>query len=222
MRRGLETCSHHDLGREVRLPAGTYRVAYERTATLISVADEPVEIVLSQLPLEKIDGSYRFYLYRDVENEEEKNKIAMEYWLGLDNRLAPNINLDYVCGKNPGAFRDRAAEDLCQKLTRPNGPNDLKATLFFKPEGLVEHNDFQYLSETYDHKGLVTSKAHYTVKRDGLTETYLVGSGFDGDFISVFPGTYAARIVSSGGHASYQKNIRVEETQLTRHLFQTK
>lgn len=198
---GMARCSKHKLGEDVHAKAGTYLVKYEGMSTVAEVKDQQVPLKLIPLELTKINGTYSFSLYRDLENSEEnKSQLAVEIFVGEQSNLRPSLDR---CGKDYKL--DNEGKNHCSRLSAVKAPADLLQFLKFGPSGSV------YFKGVYNTEKVVGDDYLYSAKFNEKPDAYLrVAVGKDGDFVSVLPGVYSAYFWSATYHSTTQPNIIVK------------
>ncbi|MGZ3721337.1 MAG: hypothetical protein ACXVA9_00320 [Bdellovibrionales bacterium] len=201
---GVDNCTAHKINEEVHLPAGTYVLSYSGLKTFAEVQTSIVTISLLPLLVDKIDGTFTYNLYVDVQVTEEQNKILDLMWIGAASQGLALSN--YRCDKDSNYTLDATAKGLCALYRSVKSPADLKSTLKFTDHGQVYSKQILQTEKETPDNGYV-----YTAGFSDSTDVYYyVGSGSDGDTVAVFPGTYAASFKSSGGHVNYQTNIVIK------------
>lgn len=208
IKEGMKNCTKHKLGEEIFVPAGTYSVRYESTSTVAEVLDK--QVLLNVLPLEltKVDGTFTFAIYRDFLNSEEQRKsLMLETFVGLSTDLMPDDN---YCSDR----MDDVGKNYCAKVKTLKDPSELAQFWNFEPDWRVKVKKGYNTGKTVKvaKNGYTYEEYIYSVKfRDDDYGSYFkVGSGKDGEFISVFPGVYAAYIRSAGHNSATQTSIVVK------------
>jgi hypothetical protein len=206
---GKTKCTTHKLGDEIFVPAGTYSVRYESTSTVADVQDKQVLLKVLPLELTKVDGTFTFSLYRDFENSDEQRKLLMlETFVGLFYTVWPDAS---YCDD---VRMDDIGKSYCAKLKSLKDPSEFAQFWKFGPDGFVKVKSLYNTGKTVkvtDKDGDTYERDIYSVKfKDDTGNYFRVGSGKDGEFISVFPGVYSAYIRSAGHHSATQPNIVVK------------
>jgi hypothetical protein len=183
----LDDCSNHALGEAVHLSVGSYYVSYESgshqgSSTEVDLGSgEQRTLSLAKLEVPKVDGSYSFTLYVDVTNAQEKDKFALEKWITNDRFQGEDCRVD-------AAYYPKTKRDC----------------LAWKGENYraLIGTDFRTTNAAYIDP--LDNYGTFATERGGTDSVYrlLVGSGHDGDFVSVFPGVYGMTFTSAGRHST--------------------
>jgi hypothetical protein len=188
-------CKKGQLNVSTAVGAGTYGLLYANSFTVVEVLVKSETVIsLAKLNIPKVDGTYSFHAFVDLTNSGEQDKQLAKLWITSQSMKFSERNiatLDQLCRVRG---LDSQAVAACKawhtgKYQSLQGP----AVKF------TDNASFLALAWSFLPSPLRVGDEESSFENQGRVN---VGSGFDGDFISVFPGVYGIEFQSPFGQTT--------------------
>ena len=204
-----------NLGQEAILPAGKYMVSYWGSFNVVEIAAGEHKIMnLLKLNIPKVDGTYKFNAYWDLTSKEEQKKVVLYAWIQPEQSLTFSYQTTDRWGHVENSWDESVSVDeLCR--TSDLMPLTKKYCSAYRGDNYEALIGTAYrFQKDGNYTGLSTNWSRESGGPASVTDEQFqpasrvaLGSGSDGDFVSLLAGTYILEITNLAGEKSTKMGI---------------